>query len=300
MKLSIDDAKTHPDRVHWVKYRLRNVVVYQSPAGHCFTDLLDHADDVTPEVEDDALSAGAEAYLRDSLSSNRERIAAHVALVGRHLRLRDARVLDVGSGAGAFLAQLREHGAGVEGLELEPGKVLYARRTHGLTIYKHPLSASFWRERHDCYDVVTLWDVLEHLDFPARNLREAAALLRPWGYLMLDTPCRDGTFHRLGDLTYALSAGHYPTLLNLMYGAHRFGHKQILSLDEIRELLEQAGLEVIALERIHDLALPIESYLFKLVRNRSASRALAGPVRKLMQLAKPWNKVRAVARKRAQ
>lgn len=299
MKLSIDEAKVHPDRVHWVKYRLRHVTVYQSPSGHCFTDRLDHADEIGPQAEEHTLSAAAQAYLRESLSGNLARIAAHVALVARHVPLRGARVLDVGSGTGATLAALRERGAQVEGLELESSKVLYARRTYGLDIHKVPLGARFWGERHARYDVITLWDVLEHLDFPARNLREAAALLKPGGYLMLDTPCRDGTFHRIGDATYAWSAGRYPTLLNLMYGAHKFGHKQILSIEEVRELLEQAGLEVVALERIHDLALPIEGYLRKLTHNARASRLLAAPVRALMRIAKPWNKVRAVARKRA-
>jgi 2-polyprenyl-3-methyl-5-hydroxy-6-metoxy-1,4-benzoquinol methylase len=298
-KLSIDAAKQHPDHTRWVKYRLRYVMVYQSPAGHCFTDLLDGADETAPEVDETALTPGLERYIRDRLSGNRQRVAAHVALAGQHLALEGARALDVGCGSGVFLAELEARGAAVEGADLDDGNVLYARRNHGLTVHKRPLSSAFWSERRGAYDLVTLWDVVEHLDFPARNLREAALLLKPGGYLMLDTPCRDGVFHRIGDLTYTLSGGRYPTLLNLMYGSHRLGHKQILAMHELRELLEQAGLEIVSLEPLHDLAMPIESYLLKIVGNRRASRLLAGPVRALMRAARPWNKARAVARKPA-
>jgi 2-polyprenyl-3-methyl-5-hydroxy-6-metoxy-1,4-benzoquinol methylase len=298
-RLSIDAAKKHPDRSKWVKYRLRDVVVYQSPAGHCFTDLLDDADDTPPEVDETALTTGAQRYIRDWLSSNRDRLNAHVALAQQYVELEEASVLDVGCGSGVFLTELEQRGATVEGLELSDSHVLYARRVQGLTVHKRPLSSPFWRERHGTCDLITLWDVLEHLDFPARNVREAAALLKPGGYLMLDTPCRDGVFHRIGDLTYTLSRGRYPTLLNLLYGGYKFGHKQILSMDEIRELLEKAGLEVIQLDPLHELALPIESYLVKLLHSQPASKALAGPVRRLMQTTRPWNKVRAVARKKA-
>jgi len=298
-KLSIDAAKQHPEHTRWVKYRLRNVVVYQSPAGHCFTDLLADADDIAPEVDEAALTPSFERYIRDWLSGNRQRVAAHVALAERHVALAGARVLDVGCGSGVFLAELARRGAAVEGADLTDAHVLYARRKHGLTVHKRPLSSAFWSERRGTYDLVTLWDVVEHLDFPARNLREAADLLKPGGYLMLDTPCRDGVFHRIGDLTYALSRGRYPTLLNLMYGSHKLGHKQILAMHELRELLEQAGLEIVSLEPLHDLAMPIASYLYKILGNKRASRLLAGPVRGLMRAAQPWNKARAVARKRA-
>jgi len=53
------------------------------------------------------------------------------------------------------------------------------------------------------------------------------------------------------------------------------------------------------IERVHELALPIEDYLFKLTHNRRASRVLAAPVRALMHRTRPCNKARAIARKRS-
>jgi 2-polyprenyl-6-hydroxyphenyl methylase/3-demethylubiquinone-9 3-methyltransferase len=309
LAIDLDAAKTHPDRAQWLKYRLRTASgttetrVYQSPAGHCFTELLDHAEEIDPTVDESALTPVLEDYLRGQLASNRGRTLEHVALVERALAatgsqpLRSSRVLDVGCGPGDFLAELRAHGARVEGIELLDDRLLYARRTHGITVHKRALGTPYWQARAGELDVITLWDVLEHVDFPGKTLRDAAALLRPGGLLLLETPCRDGTFHRIGDLTYRLSAGRYPTLLNLLYGSHAFAHKQILALKEISELLTQAGFRVQTLEPIHQLALPTRAYLMKLLRAELPATLLAPAVGALLAVARPWNKARAIARK---
>jgi 2-polyprenyl-6-hydroxyphenyl methylase/3-demethylubiquinone-9 3-methyltransferase len=309
LAVDIDAAKTHPDRAQWVKYRLRpssaatDTLVYQSPAGHCFTDLLDHAETIDPEVDENALTPVLETYLREQLAGNRARTLEHVALVVRALAdggaqaLQSSRVLDVGCGPGDFLAELRALGARVEGIELLDDRLLYARRTHGVTVHKRALGTPYWEQRAGTFDVVTLWDVLEHVDFPGKTLRDVAALLRPGGLVLLETPCRDGTFHRIGELTYRLSRGRYPTLLNLLYASHAFAHKQILALHEVEELLDQAGLRVERLEPIHQLALPTRNYLMKLLRAELPATLLAPVVGALLAVARPWNKARAIARK---
>jgi SAM-dependent methyltransferase len=42
------------------------------------------------------------------------------------------------------------------------------------------------------FDVVCLWDVIEHLDAPVEALGAARAALRPGGYLVASTPVLDG------------------------------------------------------------------------------------------------------------
>ncbi len=304
--LSLDEAKTHPLRHRWLKYRLSAAKVYQSPAGHCFTDHLDHVEEMSPEVDEGALTFWLERYLGQQLSSNHKRNAEHVALATQLLSLfsspksrslQGKRVLDVGAGTGMFLAEMRKLGAEVEGIELADASVVYARR-YGLTLHKHHLGSDFWRTQRASFDLVTLWDVLEHVDLPGRTLQQAGELLKPGGLLVIDTPSRDGAFHRLGDLSYRLSAGRYPTLLDLMYSSHAFGHKQILALHELRELIERAGLTLQTLDRIHDLALPTQNYLQMLSRSQSIDW-LTPIARLAMQTIRPWNKARAIARKPA-
>jgi methionine biosynthesis protein MetW len=143
MSFTIDNAKLDPRRHAWVKYVLERAVVYQSPAGHLFTDCLDDEGVFEREVDEGALTEVLRRYIEDELSSDRARIASQVELVRRHCGPGKLRVLDVGCGGGLFLVSMQQTGAEVEGLELKDSCVLYARRTHGLTVHKLPLDADF-------------------------------------------------------------------------------------------------------------------------------------------------------------
>ncbi len=96
------------------------------------------------------------------------------------------RLLDVGCATGAFLSVARDRGWDGVGLEPHPEAARYARQRHGLFVLPLPLEAAPFRS--GAFDVVTLWDVLEHLPDPRRALRELARLLRPGGLLVLSLP----------------------------------------------------------------------------------------------------------------
>ncbi len=100
-------------------------------------------------------------------------------------------LLDVGCGAGQFLAYARTLGwAELEGLEVAPDVAATARRVSGAAVQEATLeSASLVDDR---YAVVSLWDVLEHLPEPAAALRRLARLVRPGGVLLLGVPHRHG------------------------------------------------------------------------------------------------------------
>ncbi|MGL4648521.1 MAG: class I SAM-dependent methyltransferase, partial [Caldilineaceae bacterium] len=106
------------------------------------------------------------------------------------------RLLDVGCAAGVFLVAMRELGGWeVEGVELDAATADYARRTYGLTVHTGTLEAARLPSAH--YDVVTLFDVLEHLHQPTAALREVRRLLRPGGTLVLRVPNLDSWDARL-------------------------------------------------------------------------------------------------------
>lgn len=106
------------------------------------------------------------------------------------------RVLDVGCAAGHFLAVMREQGFDVHGVELsgemaaEAGRRLGAERVHVGTLEQAPFP-----ERH--FDVVSFWDVVEHLPQPIRALRRARELLKEDGLLVVETQNVESAFARL-------------------------------------------------------------------------------------------------------
>jgi len=66
---------------------------------------------------------------------------------------------------------------------------------------------------------VTLWDVIEHVNYPFEALQSAANVLKQGGFLLIDTPCRDSFYHQFGAFTYEITGGKLPTFLNAMYSS---------------------------------------------------------------------------------
>ena len=119
----------------------------------------------------------------------------------------------------------------------------------------------------------------------------------PGGLLLIDTPCRDSFYHQVGELTYRLSGGRFPTFLNAMYSSHAFGHKQIFSTREMKELFSSCGLEVIQLQKFHELSFPYAFYLRKLLRTEALVKLSLPLVKAFFRLFKIRNKMLVIGRK---
>lgn len=295
----IDTLKVDPAGHARLRYRLRNANVYVSPGGFHFTDYLDPVSEISPEIDASQLTSSESAYIETQLQANRQRFAHQVDVLRGHLPLREAKVLDIGCGGGLFLSLLGQEGAQVMGIELSDSRARYAATRHGLTVYKHPIESDFWQETfRDHFDAVTLWDVIEHVNFPRQTLQSAANVLKPGGLLLIDTPSRDSFYHQVGELTYRLSGGRFPTFLNAMYSSHRFGHKQIFSTREMKELFTSCGLEIVRLEKFHELSFPYDFYLRKLLHSEKLVKASLPAVRAFFWLFKIRNKMLVIGKKR--
>jgi SAM-dependent methyltransferase len=105
-------------------------------------------------------------------------------------------LLDVGCASGAFLCLMRDAGWDVQGVE--PSESQFQRATKllggGSHIQQCVLQdASLVRD----FDLVTLWDVLEHVTEPVRFLQLAASHLKGGGHLILNVPRVDSRGARL-------------------------------------------------------------------------------------------------------
>ena len=96
------------------------------------------------------------------------------------------RLLDVGCGYGFFLEEMVQRGWQAEGIEISATGRAYAREKLGLTVSGRSLPRPDWQD--NCYDVVTLFYVIEHLPDPKGVFREIHRLLRPGGLLFLRWP----------------------------------------------------------------------------------------------------------------
>jgi 2-polyprenyl-6-hydroxyphenyl methylase/3-demethylubiquinone-9 3-methyltransferase len=295
---NIDALKRNPAGNARLTYKLKNANVYISPKGFHFIDYLDPVEEIPPEIDASQLTGKESAYIETQLQANAQKFNNQANILKKHLPLRNAKVLDIGCGGGLFLSLLKQDGAEVIGIELSDSRAQYAKTKHHLEIDKHPIENDFWQRGYtNHFDAVTLWDVIEHVNYPFEALQSAANVLKPGGLLLIDTPCRDSFYHQFGELTYQLTRGRFPTFLNAMYSSHLFGHKQIFSTSEMKRLFESVGLDVIDLHKFHELSFPYEFYLKKLFKSEFIVRLLLPLVRVFFKIFKIQNKMLAVGRK---
>ena len=96
------------------------------------------------------------------------------------------RLLDVGTAAGAFVAAARKRGWEAEGCEPNAWMAAWGAKHYGIPIRQGDLLAQDYQD--GSFDVITLWDVIEHTTDPVAVLERCRRLLRPGGVLVVNYP----------------------------------------------------------------------------------------------------------------
>jgi 2-polyprenyl-3-methyl-5-hydroxy-6-metoxy-1,4-benzoquinol methylase len=114
----------------------------------------------------------------------------------RH-QLPPGRILELGAAHGGFVSLLRQVGFDATGQELSPAIVELARSTFDVPMLRGPVEDQDIPERS--LDVIALFDVMEHFQDPVGTLRHCLSLLKPEGFLLIQTPRvpRDTSYDQL-------------------------------------------------------------------------------------------------------
>lgn len=97
------------------------------------------------------------------------------------------RILDVGTAGGSFLHVAKKRGWEAAGCEPNRWLCEWARDHYGLSLHPGILS-DLPASLHGSFDVVTFWDVLEHVGDPKAALKECSRFLKPGGILAVNYP----------------------------------------------------------------------------------------------------------------
>lgn len=112
------------------------------------------------------------------------------------------RLLDVGCADGALIDAVRARGNEVVGIDID-ARSLRSARARELEVHETTLDAfAEGPAAGRRFDVVTMFDVLEHLTAPKRALEVARDLLVPGGHLVGTVPNRDRLFANLVDADF--------------------------------------------------------------------------------------------------
>lgn len=143
---------------------------------------------------------------------------------------RGKRLLDVGAYTGVFVELAGEHGWDAYGIELS---LWAAELCHqkGLNVKRGTLNDVYFSDNY--FDVVTSWDVIEHLNDPHTHLADIHRILKPGGLLVIHTIDIDAPFARL-------MGAHWPWLMEM--------HLVYFSRRTLALMLEDVGFDVIRAE----------------------------------------------------
>jgi SAM-dependent methyltransferase len=145
------------------------------------------------------------------------------------------RVLEVGCAKGHLGCLLKARGHYVTGVELVP-EVAEAAREHLDYVVTADVETDGFPFGVGSFDCIIFADVLEHLIDPWRVLREAVAVLVLDGCVVASIPNVQNI-----DVVWRLVRGRWDYRER---GITDFGHIRFFTLRTIRDLFEQAGLEV--------------------------------------------------------
>ncbi len=140
-----------------------------------------------------------------------------------------SRILDVGAGYGFFRQAADQVGLRHQGVEISAHANATARSLFGFDSFQGDLAGFRSAEDHEPFDVIAMWDVVEHVADPVALLRESRELLRPGGVLVLRTPNLDAVEH---------------DVFRDWYHSFKAEHLWYFAAPSIIDVLETAGLSV--------------------------------------------------------
>lgn len=157
---------------------------------------------------------------------NRQLAVRRVEVLGQYLP--GGRILEVGPGAGEFVAQARSMGYEVEAVEYAARLAKLLHGELGITVH-----CGMFEEMHfsaQPYDAVASMHVIEHVPDPIDHLRVARTAVRAGAYLLLATPNAGGWGKRL--------AGN-------RWCGYSEAHLHLFSRRSLSICLERAGWELV-------------------------------------------------------
>jgi SAM-dependent methyltransferase len=173
------------------------------------------------------VSARADHYVEEAVGQRHTSRAA-LEQIERHVPV--GRLLDLGCWVGFLLAEARERGWEVTGVEPSSFAAAYARDEFGLEVLEQDLLSA--NLPAGAFDAIVLGDVIEHLTDPLGALEHIAGLLAPGGVLYMTLPDSGSRLAR------AMGARWWSVIPT---------HVQYFSRASLSGLLRRAGYEPLAI-----------------------------------------------------
>jgi 2-polyprenyl-3-methyl-5-hydroxy-6-metoxy-1,4-benzoquinol methylase len=155
-------------------------------------------------------------------------LRAILVQVGSRIPIEVMSILDIGSGYGQFLNELKKIGSRVSGLDISEHAVAAAKSKFQIVTHQKNLD-EFTKESHEKFDLITMWDYIEHPDDPLRDLLQCFEILKEGGFVVIKTP-------NVLALECDVFVGYYHSL--------KQEHLNYFSPNSLTQLLNMAGFDL--------------------------------------------------------
>jgi len=137
------------------------------------------------------------------------------------------KLLDIGCGAGFFIACLRRYGWDVSGIDISEWATEFARKKLKLNVFTGTVEDIQYNEK---FDIITMYHILEHLPNSSRSLKKVSEIITNDGVLIIKGP-NLGSFDRVWHG-------------NNWYGFSDKSHLYYFTPNTYQMILERAGFSV--------------------------------------------------------
>lgn len=152
--------------------------------------------------------------------------------------VKTGKLYDIGVGWGHFLYTAKLMGFDASGVEISELMYYYATNDLNLDVVHDNFFNLSLPEKN--WDVVTMWDVLEHIEKPAEVVRRARTILKDDGYFIFQVPQIDSKVAKKQKQNWSMMS---------------IEHINYFSKESIKYLLEKEGFEIIKIKSSYELKL---------------------------------------------
>jgi len=144
---------------------------------------------INPRIKGDLIiegySEGSDEVFVSQASAREKTFSKSLKKIEKYVKNK-GKILDVGTAAGSFLAAARKKGWEVYGCEPNKWLVDWGNKYYNLSIKQGTIFDQKYQSGF--FDVVSLWDVIEHTTSPSSVLRECNRVLKDKGLLVVNYP----------------------------------------------------------------------------------------------------------------
>ena len=156
--------------------------------------------------------------------------------------------LDLGCATGVFLDMAQKRGWNSYGIEISKFASDYARKEFKLNVKTGDLlNVNF---KNNFFDVVTMWDFIEHVEHPLKILKKVNKITKKDGIIFILTINDNSLMGGLADFFYKLKIKKFAEFVHPIHHNYHFTKKVLI------DILNKSGFEVISTKKSE---MPIEN-----------------------------------------